>query len=231
MSAIILDTETTDADDKREIIELAYIGAFAAPADVLDHHAPSVFRFKPSEKRPISYGAMAVHHIIPEDLAGEPPWPGKWPLPAGVQYLVGHKVDFDWQGIGSPPEVKRICTLALSRYLYPLLDSHTLGAVMYMTSGSRNLARGILRFAHGAAHDVEIVAWVLPKLMGALSDKGNTVNTWEQLWQISEIARVPTVMSFGKHKGMAIKDVPRDYKRWMLNQPDCDPYLAMAFRI
>ncbi len=47
---------------------------------------------------------------------------------------------------------------------------------------------------------------------------------------ISEDARMPTVMSFGKHKGELIKDIPRDYKRWLLNQPDVDPYLAIALR-
>jgi exodeoxyribonuclease X len=37
-------------------------------------------------------------------------------------------------------------------------------------------------------------------------------------------------MSFGKHKGTAIKDVPADYKRWLLGQPDVEPYLAKALR-
>lgn len=27
-----------------------------------------------------------------------------------------------------------------------------------------------------------------------------------------------------------IRDVPRDYKRWLLGQPDVDPYLALALR-
>ena len=42
------------------------------------------------------------------------------------------------------------------------------------------------------------------------------------------MARIPTVMTFGKHKGMVIKDVPRDYVRWLLGQPDVDPYLRQA---
>ena len=46
----------------------------------------------------------------------------------------------------------------------------------------------------------------------------------------SEAARIPTIMSFGKHKGMPIKDVPADYKRWLLGQSDIDPYLAIALR-
>jgi len=35
-------------------------------------------------------------------------------------------------------------------------------------------------------------------------------------------------MPFGKHKGTPMADVPRDYKAWLLNQPDVDPYLRKA---
>jgi exodeoxyribonuclease X len=37
-------------------------------------------------------------------------------------------------------------------------------------------------------------------------------------------------MTFGKHKGVAIKEIPGDYKRWLLGQPDVDPDLAKALR-
>jgi exodeoxyribonuclease X len=37
-------------------------------------------------------------------------------------------------------------------------------------------------------------------------------------------------MSFGKHKGMAIADIPPDYKQRLLKQPDVDPYLVKALR-
>lgn len=49
-----------------------------------------------------------------------------------------------------------------------------------------------------------------------------------ELWEASELARIPKVMSFGKHKGVEIKDVPPDYKRWLKSQPDVDPYLLKA---
>ena len=49
-----------------------------------------------------------------------------------------------------------------------------------------------------------------------------------QLYQASEHARKPTVMRFGKHKGVAIKDLPADYVDWLLKQADLDPYLHLA---
>jgi hypothetical protein len=32
----------------------------------------------------------------------------------------------------------------------------------------------------------------------------------------------PQVMTFGKHKGVAIADIPADYNRWLLGQADVD---------
>ena len=74
------------------------------------------------------------------------------------------------------------------------------------------------------------VAMLLEMLLPAILRKNPGVASWSDLWQFSEKARIPTVMTFGKHKGMAIGDVPADYKRWLLNQPDVDPYLAIALR-
>jgi exodeoxyribonuclease X len=36
-------------------------------------------------------------------------------------------------------------------------------------------------------------------------------------------------MPFGKHKGLALAEVPGDYVRWLLDQQNIDPYLRQAF--
>jgi exodeoxyribonuclease X len=48
------------------------------------------------------------------------------------------------------------------------------------------------------------------------------------LYQMSEIARIPKIITFGKHKGTEIKDLPADYVQWLLRQDDLDPYLVKA---
>jgi hypothetical protein len=53
---------------------------------------------------------------------------------------------------------------------------------------------------------------------------------WHDVWRRSEIARIPTVMTFGKHKGAALKDIPGDYEQWLLKQPDVGQYLVKALR-
>ena len=45
---------------------------------------------------------------------------------------------------------------------------------------------------------------------------------------MSEIARIPTIMPFGKHKGLLLADVPSSYKQWLLGQSDVDPFLRKA---
>lgn len=225
MSAVILDTETTGVGDDDKVIEFACSAPLENPYDLLREGDISIALMRFSSERPISYGAMATHHIIEEDLVGKPVFSGFDP-PPGVEYIIAHNVDFDWRMMGKP-NIKRICTLALARSLWPLIDSHSLGAMVYHLTEDRSDAREMVKGAHSADADV---AMLLEVLLPAILRKNPGVASWSDLWQISEKARIPTVMTFGKHKGMAIGDVPADYKRWLLNQPDVDPYLAIALR-
>jgi exodeoxyribonuclease X len=93
---------------------------------------------------------------------------------------------------------------------------------------NRPKARELLKEAHSAKADVMNCMRILWRVLNVLEPEEK--ETWEALWRVSEIARIPTVMSFGKHKGMAIADIPADYKQWLLKQPDVDPYLMKALR-
>lgn len=237
MSAIIIDTETTDTEAP-DVIQLAWaplLPAFEGSPCSLS--APggeiAVQRFKP--RKPIALGAMATHHIILEDLETEPEWSGKWPLPMGVTFLVGHSIDFDWKAIGEPP-VRRICTLALARKLWPALDSHSLSAMTYHLTPHRE-ARELLRGAHDALTDVALCHRLLLAEL-ALMPK---IVTWERLWDASERARVPTHFTFGKYgpqkgePGLLISEVRRmdpGYIDWCINKCDqCkDEYWQRALR-
>lgn len=216
MRAIIIDTETTDSTDP-EAIEVAWID----PANPEKYYCE---RFLPS--KPITLGAMATHHIVLSDLKNCRP-SAEFMLPP-VEFIIGHNVDFDWKVLGSP-DVKRICTLALSRWLFPEIDSHTQSAMMYHLF-PHEVAREQCLNAHSALADVRMCNMILNDLIRIMESRNVKVDTIEDIWAASEIARVPTVMAFGKHKGMAIKDVPSDYKMWLLRQTDIDPYLIQAIR-
>lgn len=216
---LALDTETTGREPP-EVIELAY-AELVLPELVL--RDPVTARFKPELGS--CYGALAVHHILDKELEECPPT-SSLSLPLAVKYIVGHNIDYDWKALGSPP-VKRICTLAVARALYLDGDSHSLGAMMYRLEPQQVHATFLLKGAHAAKDDMLNCHRVLGFMLAA---KGLKFGTAEELWEFSEKCRVPTIMSFGKHKGTAIKDLPYSYKTWMLKQPDMDPYVLKAVR-
>ena len=221
MRAIILDLETTGKKEP-QVVEAAWLSLSDPESLMIDEEYCQ--RYRPD--KPIELGALATHHIMDEELTECPP-SATFTLPLDTGYIIGHNVDYDWATIGKP-EVKRICTLALCRSLFPDLDSHSLGAMLYRFN--RTGARDRLRNAHNALEDCRTCLIILKNLLHHCGLTIEDRKTWETVWTVSEKARIPTVMTFGKHKGMKIKDVPWDYKDWLLKQTDVDPYLIIALK-
>ncbi|WP_300727307.1 3'-5' exonuclease [Pseudomonas sp.] len=220
MTAYIFDSETTGLNDP-QLVEAAWLKLDSmAGLSIIDQF---LARYKPS--KPIELGALATSHILDEELV-DCPSHDTFALPTDTAFLIGHNVDYDWNVIGQP-DIKRICTQALSRKLWPSADSHTQSAMIYLHY--RSEAPTLLRNAHAALDDVKNCHRLLMKIVEALSERlGRPVAGWEELWLLSEDARIPTHIGFGKHKGMAIADLPSDYKRWLLNQADLDPFVRKA---
>lgn len=220
MTTYIVDTETTDKDTP-ELIEYAHIQM----SDDIDDFAPRdalIQRYSPAGK--ISFGAMATHHILPGDLEGKPA-SSTFVAPGDMKYMIGHNVDFDWRVTGEL-NVKRICTLAMSRRVWPDASSHTLGTLSYMTSGNLEDTRVELKNAHSALNDCYLC---LNVLYAIVDQCGEQFSSWEDIYQFSELSRIPTHMGFGKYAGKLIADVPYDYRAWYSRQPNPDPYLLKAF--
>jgi exodeoxyribonuclease X len=211
---IIFDTEATDIKEP-VLIEAAWLEV--TKIQPLTIGEQFVQRYNPG--KPISLGALATHHILDEDLL-DCPAASSFQLPTDLEYLIGHNIDFDWQVLGKP-NIKRICTLALARQVWPNLDSHSQSALLYHLD--RQHAREQLRNAHSALADVGICAKILESICAELQ-----IDSVEALWIASEKARMPSHMPFGKHKGIPLNEVPADYKNWLLGQSDIDPYLRKA---
>jgi exodeoxyribonuclease X len=211
---IIFDTEATGIKEP-VLIEAAWVELESIKPFTVTN--PFEQRYNPG--KPITLGALATHHIMDEELV-DCPSAADFILPRDLDYLIGHNVDFDWEVIGKPA-LKRICTLALARKLWPDLDSHNQSALLYHLE--RATARARLRNAHSALIDVGVCAVILDHICQQLG-----VKTIEDLYTESEKARTPTTMPFGKHKGMLLVDVPKDYKKWLLTQQDIDPFLRKA---
>jgi len=236
MKPYIFDTETTGTDDsKDQIIEAAWIELPSKPHAFCSAHPSSMpsycERFRPSV--PICLGAQAVHHIIADDLKGCRP-SDQFALPADVDFLIGHNIDFDAR-FADAMHLRRICTLAISRFLFPEKDSHTQSAMIYMIGRRHSReaeARDALKGAHAALDDVRNCAGLLAFLLSEAMDQGHACDTWEEVHALSETARIPTIMGFGKHKGLPIARGQLDpgYVRWYRGQAETDQYYLEAFK-
>ncbi len=110
-----------------------------------------------------------------------------------------------------------------------MVDSHTQSALFYwLNEDDRRTARNVLRNAHSALADVYICHRILRGIIDELASKDEMPDSYEGLWRLSEVARVPTIMPFGKHKDEPIHSLPPSYKTWVLKQENVDPYLIKA---
>ena len=221
MNALILDTETHDLNGYP--IEIAYAPC-SFEQGVLVINQGEVFDEYFSCPEPIALGALATHHILEADIAEKPSF-DTFKMPQGVQYLIGHNIDYDIKAIQKcQPDftVKGICTLALCRMVWPELP-HTLSAMYYHVMDDLELARKHLRHAHNAKADIYFTGVILKTLVEQLG-----IKDMNSLFIMSETARIPKYITFGKHKGTAVKDLDSGYVSWLLKQPDLDPYLRKA---
>lgn len=224
MQAIILDTETHTLNGLP--IEIAYApiqihhGKLSLDRELIFDQLYSIGDEK------ISYGSMAVHHILESDLIDQPNF-STFKLPQETRYIIGHNIDYDIRAIEQcgvdTSQIKAICTLALARLVWPNAEAHNISALIYMISKGSEKAREMLKGAHRADADIILTANILMHIIYQLK-----IQTIEELYEASEDARIPRSINFGKHRGTAIVDLPADYIQWLLRQEDLDPYLRKA---
>ena len=226
MQAIILDTETHTLNGLP--IEIAY-----APIEIenakLSLDKSQLFDQLYQVGQPISYAAMAVHHILESDLVDQPQYT-EFQLPPSTVYIIGHNVDYDIAAIArcgvDTTQLKPICTLALARRVWENADAHNISALIYQITKGSAKAREMLKGAHRADADIILTANILMHIIHHLN-----IQSIEQLYLASEEARIPKSITFGKHKGTAIAELPKDYIQWLLRQDDLDTYLRKALQM
>ncbi|WP_168390982.1 putative quorum-sensing-regulated virulence factor [Acinetobacter indicus] len=223
MHAIILDTETHTLNGYP--IEVAYAPIQLQQGKISLDKSQIFDQFYQVDE-PISYAAMAVHHILESDLIDQPHY-SSFRLPEETLYIIGHNIDYDIRAIQKcgvdTSHIKAICTLALARLVWPDVEAHNISALIYMISKGSEKARDMIKKAHRADMDIILTANILMHIVHHLQ-----IDSIEALYAASEDARIPRVMSFGKHRGTAIADLPNDYIQWLLRQDELDPYLRKA---
>ena len=223
MQAIILDTETHTLNGQP--IEIAY-----APIQIHDGKLTldksQIFDQLYRVDEPISYAAMAVHHILESELVDQPHYTS-FSLPQDTTYIIGHNIDYDIRALEKcgvdTSKIKAICTLALARLVWPDAEAHNISALIHRFTKGSSKVLDMIKKAHRADMDIILTANILMHEIHHLK-----IQTIEELYTASEDARIPRTINFGKHRGTAIADLPADYMQWLLRQEDLDPYLRKA---
>ena len=226
MSVYILDTETTDKNEP-EIIEAAWL-RLAIVTDLLGPQPdliPATLsverehnqRYLPS--KPVTCSSIAAHHILPHELCGCQP-SSSFQLPEDCEYVIGHSIDFDWQAIGSPANVKRICTHAMAQWVWPDFDGYSQSALLYRLLGATTETRDRLMLAHAASADCWNNLTLLRHILLVKPD----IRTWSTLHAFSEECRIPRTCPMKKYEGVLLEDLDDGLIVWCLRQDFIDPY-------
>lgn len=229
MIAMIIDFEATDATSEAQATEIGHMAVMFSDKGLVKDGNVGVRSELCKPDTAITFGSMAITHITPDDVASKASHKDVCNriLPKGEAYIIGHNIDFDIQVAANAgidvSKYKAICTLALARYTWPESETHKLGALSY--EHDYKFAREHAKNAHNAATDVTMCARLLHKICSI-----HGINDMQKLFELSEYARVPITLNFGKHKGTAISEVVKtdnSYLDWLYNATD-DKYLQIA---
>ncbi len=201
---IFYDTETTGISaDSERIIEIA---AYDPERD------RTMCQFV-NPGRSIPPDSTAIHHITDEMVKDAPPWAdiGQQFIEfcEGETVLIAHNNDgFDVHFLRQEygrnnmemPAWKFLDSLKWARRYRPDLPNHKLQFL-------REIYGIVANQAHRALDDVKVLAEVFYAMVDDL--------TIDQIYELMYKPRIIKHMPFGKHRGVALQDLPKDYLIWL----------------
>lgn len=215
---LICDTETTGPTPEDKVVEVAWVEV-DEDLQVLDRQHSLI-----DPQRAISASASGVHGIVSAMVLEAPT------LDEFFQYIYGkrlvgdivfiaHNAVFDLRYLGKYIDnlVATLCTLRLARRLFPGAENHKLSTLKY----ELGLCNGL---SHRADGDVDTTLDLLHKLV---EKSGKSLR---DLAQESMEPMLVEIMPFGKHKGTAMRALPKGYLLWLskLDNLDVDMRFTLA---
>ena len=158
----------------------------------------------------------AVHHITLAEVAGLAPFDPASVVAPHCAAIVAHNWSFEAAFLGDQ-QTPAICTLKAALRVWPDAPSHSNTVLRYWLEdqGLLSLDHDTAMPPHRAGPDAYVTAHILKALLAA-GATGREVIAWTQ-----EPRLLPKI-TFGKHKGAAWKDAPRDYLEWAAFKSDLD---------
>lgn len=221
---LLLDTETTGKGPQDRLLQVAYCEV------ILSEEGFSMGEIKQAKFKPpvpISFEAMAVHQITPEDLADAVPFEASATRTellnlANTHVLVAHNAPFDLvmlerEGVNFR---RFIDTLRVARHLVES-PNHQLQFLKYSLGIYRDMAAttpNLTFTAHDAAGDVATLFFLFKHLL--TNQKNAAPETINEFVKLSTEPVAIKKFTFGKHNGKSFEDVKRidpGYITWLLN--------------
>lgn len=217
MRTIVIDTETAGLDPKDGVVDIAIIEVNQ------DLEPIATFESLIDPQGPISPSASGVHGITAEDVADAPTLQQFFDICAAKDYceeslfVVGHNVQFDLRFVAGHLRgpITSVCTLRLARHLYPDAENHKLQTLRYLFG-----------LEAGAAHRAYGDTLLCLNFLRKVSDE--TGYGIEQLAELSAAPISVDKMPFGKHRGLPLGDLPKQYRNWLLDKADIDDDLRCS---
>lgn len=233
MKWIILDTETTGTSHEDRICQLSYL--VCDEKGIQEVHNALV-----QPPLPVSFESMAVHHITPEMLEGQPictqsdAFSHLEALNHPENVLIIHNAVFDLEMLakeGFVNQMRVIDTFRLLRAWYPLDTPHTLQYKRYqwgLYHHEEALIQqlGIVLRAHDALSDVIVLKHLFDYLL-----------QHHALESMIEICASPILLEyipFGKHKGKSFSQVAQEARhdlRYMMDHFTLDEDLEYTLSV
>lgn len=211
MHPIHLDLETTSLDETARIVQLAYKNT--ETNEMVNE------LFKPPT--PISFGAMAVHHVTEAMVADKPVFAGgeqKMRLEALLKdnILVAHNAPFDMGILKTEGVVtgRYIDTLLVCQHVIKS-ESHKLQYLRY------SLGLNVEGTAHDALGDVLVLEKLFEKLIVLVKQKFGLEKDESAIEKMLTLTKKPVLLdkiTFGKHKDKTFAEVAasdRGYLDWL----------------
>lgn len=162
--------------------------------------------------RPIPPEASAFHHIVDGDVIGASNFEGPFlALTKGADIFVAHNAAFE-RAFFAGGDTPWICTLKAARRVWPDAPGHSNQVLRYWLN--LPLMRERAEPAHRAEPDAYVTAYLLLELLRKASID-------DMIKWTGEPSLLPRV-NFGKHRGKAWSEVPRDYLEWIIFKSEMD---------
>lgn len=223
---LIVDTETTGTDPAQDkIVEIGVV-KWRPNVGVLWTWSSLVH-----PERPIPVTAQAVHGIT-DAMVDNAPFVDEVltelrRLIQQTDVLVAHHVAFDraFFPLDFQQNHAWVCSLRLARHVWPDLESHSNQYLRYRFALNVPPVE-----AHRAAADALVTAALWERIFTTVQASGY-IGTVDDLIDYAASPITVETMPFGKHKGTPLRDVPRDYLRWVLaNIADLDDDLRYSIQ-